>query len=480
MKKIFITLSVIGIAQLSLAQQGFTPQYVEDLYQYNNNGTLSGTARYKGLSGAMGALGGDLSATIKNPASGAVFLLSEGVLTGGLHSSKTEVAGGNNYSDSEFKLDQVGAVLVFDDLSNNGWRNFSVSLNYEEKDHVNERIDFNPNIKSTNSDRSVERVIAEKIGESSLTNLTFSANYNDKVYVGGGVNFHSFNTESIEGLNVNELAYGNTYSYSKDYSPNAKSGEGVSVALGVIGRVTQQLRLGASYQSPTWYKDVDEVLVEYAIHKDKDNIGDYYYTKGDYVNFINDMNSGQKFTGSAAFVIGTSGLISADYTYTDYSTAKFQPETAFAGENTFIDNYMKGTSAVSIGAEAVLQDFRLRGGFRYEQSPFEEIMIDNIKESYQPFGDLTGFSLGAGYEKNGFFVDASYDMFKRDKNYLLSGNYYDTKSTVPYDDAYSLDENNDMALDALSFKAEEVGFASSLKNITEKQGNFSLSVGFRF
>ncbi|MXV38789.1 hypothetical protein GO491_08925 [Flavobacteriaceae bacterium Ap0902] len=482
MKKIFLTLSIIGVAQLSLAQEGFTPEYIENLQQTTHNGNLSGTGRYKGLSGAMGALGGDLSATMKNPASGAVFLSSEAVITGGIHSAKTEVNGGSDYSDTDFEFDQAGAVMIFEDLSSPKWKNIALSMNYEQTAYVNEQLDLNPGLISNDGNKEIDRVYSEKYGTSYWTNLTVSANYDNKVYFGGGVNFHSFDSDIYEGVNVYESDFDDSYAYNKDASPNSRSGQGVSVSLGIIGRVTQQLRLGAAYQSPTWYQDIDHVFLEYELLTDIDDLGEYYYTNANYINYVYDMNAAQKFTGSAAFVVGNIGLISADYTYTDMSTAKFKPEGSYRGENNFISDYMKGTSAVSIGAEAVLQDFRLRGGFRYEQSPFDEVTIAGIDNSYnyQPFGDLTGFSIGAGYEMNGFFVDASYDFFSRDRSYLLSGNYYDVNSTVPYDPDFTQAENDSYALDAMSFNANESGLETTIEDIKEKQGNISLSVGFRF
>lgn len=477
MKKLLISLSVLGIAQLSFGQEGFTPQYIEELQQFSNGaGNLSGTSRYKALSGAMGALGGDLSATIKNPASGAVFLGSEGVITAGIHTAKTEVGNGNDFSESEFDLDQIGAVMVFTDLASSHWKNIALSMNYQLQDYVNERIDAKTNLISANTERQIDGVYADKYGTSSITNVTLSANYDNKIYVGGGLNFHSFDTDNVESAAVFEPAYNQSSVYLKDYSPSARQGNGVSVGLGMIAKVNQQIRLGAAYQSPIWYRDVEEVVTERAMFTGSDNLGEYYYTGIQEIkNYIYDLNAGQKFTGSAAFVIGNHGFISVDYTYTDFSSAKFKPENSFMGENNFISNNLQGTSAVNIGAEAVLQNFRLRGGYRYEQSPFKEIKIPNIQGSYQPFGDLTGFSVGAGYEMNGFFVDASYDFFSRDRNYLFYGNYYDTKSTAPKD-IYT----EAAALDALSFNAQDSGLATSINDIKEKQGNISLSVGFRF
>ena len=48
-------------------------QSIDDAYRYSRS-ELNGTARYIGMSGAFGALGGDISAISSNPASSAVYI----------------------------------------------------------------------------------------------------------------------------------------------------------------------------------------------------------------------------------------------------------------------------------------------------------------------------------------------------------------------------------------------------------------------
>ena len=475
MNKTLVLAGIIGLSGLSFAQENLVTQYPEELYQYNGAGAMGGTARFQGMSGAMGALGGDLSAVSINPAGAAVFLGSEGSITGGVNMAKFDTGqNGNEFSDSQFNLDQAGAVLVFDELNSANWRNVAISMNYQRSNTVNEALEFAPNITATNGDQ-VSDYYTERLGNSAITNINLAANYNDKIYIGGGFNFHTFEADNFEAMRVFESAYDDTYTYIKDYSPNSRMGQGLSVGLGIIGRVNQSLRLGASYQSPTWFVDTEELVREYAMYSGSDAQGDTYYIAGENLLYVNDMTSAHKFTGSAAFVIGSNGLISADYTYTDYSPAKFKPEDAFTAENNFIENQMNGTNSFRVGAEGRFNDFRVRGGFRYEQTPFEEVDLLGNGVKFQPYGDLTGFSLGAGYEFKSMFIDAAYNFYQRDRNYIIAGNYYDNGSAVSADQ-FTQDE----ALNALSLNAGERGFQSVIKDVAEKQGNVALTVGFRF
>lgn len=476
MKKYIILAFIIGLSGFAFAQQSLSTQYPEELYQYGGNGAMGGTARFQGMSGAMGALGGDLSAMSMNPAGASVFLKSEAAFTLGVNMSKIDLNNnsGSDFSDSKFNFNQAGGVLIFDQLNSNTWKNVALGVNYQQQNIVNEAIALKPNRTGQYNNIMTDHY-SERYGVSSMTNVTVAANYNDQFYFGGGINFHTFEADNLEFARIDEAEFGENFRYLKDYSPNSRLGTGASVSLGVIARVHQQLRLGASYQSPTWYKDTEELVTQYGMYSAVDDLGDYYYIDRDVLAYLNDMTSSHKFTGSAAFVIGNYGLISADYTYTDYSAAKFKPTDSFMGENDFIDNAMKGTSTFRVGGEMRLQDLSLRAGYRYEQTPFEETYFVDVDDSYQPFGDLTGFSVGAGYNFNDFYIDAAYSFFKRDRNYLIAGNYYDYGGSIGAD---GLTEGE--ALDYLSFNAGDSGFAQSIKDITEKQGNIVLSVGFRF
>lgn len=67
MKKILLSL-FLGSITLSIAQETTT----NDALRYATS-NLTGTARFRGMSGAFGAVGGDLSAISVNPAGSAFF-----------------------------------------------------------------------------------------------------------------------------------------------------------------------------------------------------------------------------------------------------------------------------------------------------------------------------------------------------------------------------------------------------------------------
>ncbi len=93
----------------------------------------NGTARFNAMSGAFGALGGDVSAQYLNPASGAVFNKSKASGTMSFSKFNTNATYYNTTTANEtdsFRVPQVGMVIVFDSPANASWSKFAFGFNY--------------------------------------------------------------------------------------------------------------------------------------------------------------------------------------------------------------------------------------------------------------------------------------------------------------------------------------------------------------
>lgn len=109
MKKIIFT--ILGLASIlhSYAQN------VSDALRYSTDNT-QGTARFKSMSGAFGALGGDMSALSINPAGAAIFNTSHGSLSVSTQSSSNTAlygSGSQTLENDSFDMNQLGAAFVF-------------------------------------------------------------------------------------------------------------------------------------------------------------------------------------------------------------------------------------------------------------------------------------------------------------------------------------------------------------------------------
>ncbi|MDI6045927.1 OmpP1/FadL family transporter [Flavobacterium yafengii] len=128
MKK-YIFLLALGFTA-SVAQS----QEISDAMRYAQD-NLNGTARFRAMSGAFGALGGDLSSINVNPAGSAVFTNNQMALTLSNFDTKNK----SNYfgstaseKNNSFDLNQAGAVFVFNNRNtNSNWKKISLGVNYE-------------------------------------------------------------------------------------------------------------------------------------------------------------------------------------------------------------------------------------------------------------------------------------------------------------------------------------------------------------
>lgn len=150
MKK-YILLLALGFSS-GVAQS----QEISDAMRYAQD-NLNGTARFRAMAGAFGALGGDLSSLNVNPAGSAVFSNNQMALT--LSNFGTENKSnyfGSTISEKKnsFDLNQAGAVFVFNNRrSNTNWKKISLGVNYENTSNFDNVLLS----KGTNPDNSIDQ-----------------------------------------------------------------------------------------------------------------------------------------------------------------------------------------------------------------------------------------------------------------------------------------------------------------------------------
>jgi len=138
MKK-YLFLILLGLA-FNTAQS----QEIIDAVRFSQE-NLNGTARFRAMSGAFGALGGDLSSINVNPAGSAIFANNQMGITLSNNSTKNNsnyFGSTNTEKDNSFNLNQAGLVFVFNNnnRNNQGWNKFSFAINYDNKNNFNNTI----------------------------------------------------------------------------------------------------------------------------------------------------------------------------------------------------------------------------------------------------------------------------------------------------------------------------------------------------
>ena len=120
----------IGILSMSFT----LAQDVTDAVRYSMD-EIQGTARFRAMGGAFGALGGDMSAVNINPAGSAIFNSSHASVTLGYFDKQDDITyfnGVNTASDSNVDINQLGAAFVFSNNNpNSPWKRFTLSAAFD-------------------------------------------------------------------------------------------------------------------------------------------------------------------------------------------------------------------------------------------------------------------------------------------------------------------------------------------------------------
>ncbi len=481
-------------------------QDISDALRYSQD-NIQGTARFRALSGAFGALGGDMSAVNINPASSAVFSQSHAsfsLANSELTNNTQYFNGSGSINDSNFDLAQGGASFVFKNTSNSPWKKFSIGVAFDRtNNHDDSWFAVGTNTNSNNFNNTIssyffdfaqgnERTIFTPTGQelvnyfdirdqTALNNPELYFDQNPDLYYELGYQFlgevesfqaqqaflgyQSFildpevdaddNTNYL--LNVGEGNFDHDYTYVStgyngkiavniaaqygddlflganfnshfiDYDRStllfednnnsgslinniefennlSTRGSGFSFQLGGILKLSNEFRVGLTYDSPTWYTIEEETsqfldtneLANRNLPTINPQITNIYPSYR--------LQTPSRFTGSAAYVFSNKGLISFDYSTKNYGATKFRPENDFTGLNADVSDILTTAATYRLGGEYKHKQFSFRGGYRFEESPY----VDGVT-----VGDLTGFSLGFGYNFGNTKLDITYDKWER-------------------------------------------------------------------
>ncbi|WP_124980255.1 OmpP1/FadL family transporter [Nonlabens xiamenensis] len=480
-----------------------TAQNLADGLEYTGT-DLSGTARYRALSGAFGALGGDLSAMGNNPAGSVVFANNYAGFTLTLNrnnNSTTYFGSGLESNNSDFTIGQAGGVLVFKNTEETSLTKFAFGLNYDMTRNYDNSVNFrgtsptsvsnyflnnangialenftvmnnetvgglyqflgeefgfggqigflgyesfllnavdenDPNntqyLSATGTGSFDQDYLRETTGSQSKISFNASMQLNNKWNFGINLNSHVLNYERLLSIIENNTNADASVNNVRFDNLLVTEGSGFSAQLGFIGKITESFRIGATYESPTWYRINESNSQDISTISNNGGNSSSAFVQPNVINVFApyDLRSPGSLTGSLAYIFNKKGLISFDYTTRDYSRIKFSPDSdpLFATNNDLASSELTRASSIRLGAEYRIKRLSLRGGYRIEQTPYENEDI---------MGDLTGYSLGLGYTWGSTTLDLSYDRAERDYSQQLfdtglttSGNVQNTRNNI--------------------------------------------------
>ncbi len=450
-------------------------QNMDDALRYSRL-FYQGTARFNGMSGAFTALGGDVSSIALNPAAAGVFRSTEISITPTVffRDLSTDWNGyGSDNSYSGLTLGQAGVVSSFRTGSSKGLTNLNLAYTFNRTnnyyrnaviDGISDNgsmadywalqatgyrtgelggtaymaydtylIDTLPNYLDEYASiftyygetfpeygQKVKRTI-DNAGFSNEHTIALGASLGDKVYIGGGFGLtnisytgHYTHLESDDAQKTFDFV---NFIYTDHFKA---TGSGWNFKIGAIVRPIESLRLGVGFITPTIYT-IDEVFYNnLSVKLDNDTPADPSDDANPIIN-NDDMTYRYRITtpyhlnAGIAYQIGNFGLISADYEFIDYATARLSKGVDgynFETENEDLAAELGATGNLRLGAEVRLGPLYLRGGYSHNGSAFTEGTLNQNASS-------NGYSAGLGYRQDKFYLDVAMVWLNSYEAYMM-------------------------------------------------------------
>lgn len=449
--KILITLFVFVVYSVSAQNE-------TDALRYSQT-SPTGTARFAALGGAFGALGSDFTTLSFNPAGIAFYRSSEFSFTPSIYNSiSTSDYRETTTKDNKlnFNFGNIGFVrtrIRNKEGSTYGWLNFNLGIGYNRLNSFQNRV----NIEGQNFDHSIADAFASQAygthyndlqnsnpfdanlawytyvidtaagansayttpmgnygqmqklqattrGSLGETVIAFGGNYSNRLYLGATIGIPNVRYQSQKIYEETDDTDTIPNFTSMKYTESLRtSGNGFNLKLGAIYRITDWVRVGAAFHTPTYFRLTDtwsSAMSSKIYNQDfsaESPTGTFQYS----------LTTPLKAIASVGFIAGKAGLISLDYEYVNYSTAKLNSSNYnFSTENKNVNDNYHGTGNIRIGTEWRYKIFSARAGYVIFGSPYSKTFkIDN-----------STLSFGAGVRTKGFYTDAAYLLNFSQKN----------------------------------------------------------------
>lgn len=422
---------------------------------------VQGTARAGAMGNAFGALGGDFTSTSINPAGLGLYRSSEFTITPQSTNTNTEsLYYGSKMQGTDYKFSlnnisyvstiptkqrsEMGIISVNIGLGYNRLKDFNSYTLYQGRNVDGSYMDYmadNANagiwsdyyeqlawdtdmllLDENNNEYwsdledagygQTQRKSITKSGSIDEYSFALGINFNHKLYLGASIGITSIyyreSTILLENDDNNNIPFFNDFGFNTYLRTN---GYGNNFKFGAIYKPVNEVRLGISVHTPTYYKlhDSFETSMQSSITYD-DGKTKNYNERSPYSNYDYRLRTPFKATFSGALIVAKKGLISIDYDYLNYANAVLHrggDGYDFYDENSDIDEAYKSSGNLRIGGEyRVSNAVSLRGGYELHGSAFNSQAFGASQPNSN--SNLNVYSGGLGYKSGLFFFDIAY------------------------------------------------------------------------
>ncbi|MBR2318982.1 MAG: conjugal transfer protein TraF [Bacteroidaceae bacterium] len=465
------------------------PLMVNSQNMYNVTGLLdnapSGTARFVGMGGSMGALGANLSVMGTNPAGTALYRSNDFYISGAIdvvENNSTFKGRNSNVKYDGTGLNNIGFLFACE-LENSPVKFINFGINYGRKGNLRNKfsMDGNPDGFSQQyviwdlydmSDNNLSEITpdsyagfnynwlallatdaavsdidgvsnqssyySEETGGVNVADFNISVNMGDQVYIGATLGYHSVDysryscyTESFDS--------DDNYSLTNNYR---LSGSGVDFKLGVILRPFKYspFRVGLSVHTPVLYKllDSSSATIDSRVKEKEymyETASDLCY--GDNLYSAYSLRTPWRFGAAMSYTFGSHFALNAEYEYSNLAKMSFtQKNDISAAQNEEIVSNLKSQHTLRLGAEYTVKKIALRAGYNYISAPFSKdafkymgnaTITETATEYMNKYGKNVA-TLGLGYAGKMFYIDLAY-MYQSQKSDFYP--YYDMEFINP-------------------------------------------------
>lgn len=205
--------------------------------------------------------------------------------------------------------------------------------------------------------------------------FSMAANYSNKVYLGASIQLMQVRYE--ERMEFQETDDPRTTWNFNNYFLEREletRGSGANVTLGAVVLPTPNLRAGISIQTPMRLNLTDTYQDRLRTVMDAGEVYNYQTKEG---NFEYQLTTPMRTTLSATYFAGKKGFVAADMELLSYQNMRLQSNTPgfgtyYSTQNNRIRNKYEQAVNFRLGGEYAEDNFRYRGGYALNGSPFKD------------------------------------------------------------------------------------------------------------